>query len=358
MHHTNDICGKRLSLLMAIVAILLTFGPIAWAEPLTLNGGGASFPAPLYTKWFKDFQRSHPEIQINYKPFGSAAGISNFTSKRLDFAGSDVPMTDDQIAEVADGVVQVPMTAGAIVFIYNLEGIKDVQLSREAYTGIFLGTVKNWRDPLILETNKGLNLPDKEITVVVRVDGSGTTQVLTQHIGAVNPAFAKTVGSSKKPVWPDVLQREGRLEKVPGNGGVAQMIKVLPGSIGYTEYSYAYFTDISMATLQNKAGSYVYPTTHAFLEAVASTEVPSGVSSLRSIPIDPTRKGAYPILSLSWLLFNQTYKDPAIHNALKKVIDYCLNEGQKHSFKTGYIPIVEPLLSEARKNVKAIGLKK
>jgi phosphate transport system substrate-binding protein len=244
------------------------------------------------------------------------------------------------------------------VLIYNLEGIKDLHLSRAAYTGIFLGTVKNWRDPLIRNENKGLNLPDKEITLVARVDSSGTTQVLTRHLGAVNSTFAKTVGSSKKPVWPDVLQQEGRLEKVAGSGGVAQMVKVLPGSIGYTEYSYAYFTDISMATLQNKAGNYVYPKTHAFLEAIASAELSSGIARLCSIPIEPPKPGAYPILTLTWMLFNQTYENPVKHKALINVLDYCLTEGQKHSIQTGYIPIVEPLLSKARKNVLAIELKK
>jgi phosphate transport system substrate-binding protein len=340
-----------------IVFFLGSIGTAIAAEKVTLHGGGASFPAPLYIKWFKDYNRVHPDVQVNYNAFGSGAGVANLVAGRLDFAGSDIPMTDAQIAGVDKGVVQIPMTAGAVVLVYNLEGIQGLRLSREAYVGIFLGTVNNWRHPLIRQHNQGIELPDKEITVVARVDRSGTTHVLTRHLGAAKEEFAREVAVSQKPVWPQRIKTEGRLEKIAGNGGVAKLVKVLPGSIGYTEYSYAYFTNLAMAALQNKAGSFVFPTTHAFLETIAEAE-PSIAISASPMPIDPASKGAYPIVSLTWLLCFETYQDPLKFQALRNVLDYCLNEGQKHIIQTGYLPLVEPLLSEARKKADSMRLQK
>ncbi len=344
--------------MLVLTVFLLMSGRTSsvFAQDVTLNGGGATFPAPLYVKWFKEYNRMHPNVHINYRTFGSGAGVSNFIAKRLDFAGSDIPMTEEEMEKVSTGVVQVPLTAGAVVFIYNLEGVKDLRLSREAYTGIFLGKIKNWQDPIIKKENLGIELPNKEITLVARVESSGTTRVLTQHLSAASEEFAKTVEAAMKPVWPDNFGEEGRLVKAAGNGGVAQTVKVLPGSIGYVEYSYAYFTDIPMATLQNKAGQFVAPTTHAFLETIGSANASSG-NSLAKIPADPSGKGSYPILTLTWLICHNTYDDQLKLQTLKNVLNYCLGEGQKYSAQTGYIPLVEPLLSEARMKVESLKLR-
>lgn len=328
----------------------------ARAEDPTLNGGGATFPAPLYIKWFKDYHRKHPNVNINYRTFGSGAGISNFMAGRLDFAGSDVPMTPEEIAKVRPGVTHIPLTAGAIVLIYNLDGVKDLHLSREAYTGIFLGKVKNWQDPLIARENQGIDLPDKEINLVVRVDASGTTNVLTHHLGAVSAEFAKTVEANTKPVWPEIISEEGRLVKAVGNGGLAQTVKILPGSIGYVEYSYAYFTDIPMATLQNKAGQYVTPNMRSFLDTITAESAPTG-NSISQLPSDPPGKNSYPISAMTWVLCYKSYDDPLKLKTLKDVLNYCLTEGQRISAKSGYIPLVDPLLSDARTKVDALKLK-
>ncbi len=308
-------------------------------------------------KWFKDYSRLNPNVHISYRVFGSGAGVSNFMANRLDFAGSDVPMTPEEIKKVDRGVVQTPSTAGAVVLIYNLEGVKDLRLSREVYTGIFLGKITRWQDPAIVRENPGIELPNTEITLVVRVDSSGTTQVLTEHLSAANEEFFKAVGPSMKPVWPKSIAEEGRLIKTAGNGGIARMVKVLPGSIGYVEYSYAYFTDIPMATLQNKAGQYVAPTTHAFLETLAAVDPSEGTTLIAQIPADPLGKGSYPILALTWLICYKNYDDPLKLKTIKDMLNYCLTEGQKYSLRTGYIPLVEPLLSKARKNIEQIQLK-
>lgn len=355
MKHIGSYSFPKFVRFAVVVFFMGSIGTVMAAETITLYGGGASFPAPLYIKWFKDFNRAHPDVQVNYNAFGSGAGKANLVAGRLDFAGSDIRMPDEQIAGVARGVVQIPMTAGAVVLVYNLEGIQGLRLSREAYTGIFLGTVNNWRHPLIRQNNQGIELPDKEITVVARVDSSGTTHVLTRHLSAVSEEFAKEVGVSQKPVWPQRIKTEGRLEKIAGNGGVAKLVKVLPGSIGYTEYSYAYFTNIAMAALQNKAGSFTFPTTHAFLETIAEADL-AATAAGSPLPINPEGQGAYPIVSLTWLLCFETYEDPLKLQALRSVLDYCLNVGQKHIIQTGYLPLVEPLLSEARQKANTIRL--
>jgi len=328
------------------------------AETVTLNGGGASFPLPLYLKWFRDYNRATPHVIVTYNGIGSGAGVYSFINQRFDFAGSDVPMTTEEAAKVAGGVVQVPLAAGAVVLIYNLEGVDNLRLSRQAYTGIFLGTVKNWQDPLIAKENKGVELPDKEIFLVARADSSGTSQIMSQHLSAVSETFAKTVGASKEPVWPTTIAKEGRLVRALANGGVAQMVKVLPGSIGYVEFSYAHFSNIKMATLQNKAGRFVAPTTHSFLEALDSALPSLLAAPVPQLPPDPSGEGSYPILSLTWLISNRTYDDPSKVQTLKDVLNYCLTEGPKINHKLGYLPLPEPLVSKARMQVATIELKK
>jgi phosphate transport system substrate-binding protein len=347
----------RAYVLLAGAFLVCLAGTMVFAESITLNGGGASFPMPLYLKWFKDYHRANPNVVINYKAIGSGGGVNNFIAKRFDFAGSDIPMTAEEVAKVETGVIQVPLAAGAVVFIYHLEGIDNLRLSREAYTGIFLGTIKNWQDPLITKENKGVELPDKEIILVARGDSSGTSQILTQNLSAVSEKFAKTVGASKEPVWPATISQEGRLIKAVANGGVAQMVKVLPGSIGYAEFSYAHLSNLKMATLQNKAGRFVIPTMHSFAEAVTSA-LPSLETSVPQIPPDASGDGSYPILSLTWMICNQKYDDPSKVRTIKEVLDYCLKEGQRLNSKLGYLSLPEQLLAKARLKVDTIQLKK
>jgi phosphate transport system substrate-binding protein len=196
-----------------------------------LQGAGASFPAPLYAKWFKTYNAAHPEAQIDYQSVGSGSGVKAVIDKTVDFGASDAAMTPDEIAKVDLGVQLLPMTAGSIVLAYNLEGVEDLKLTREAYVGIFLGTVKKWNDKLIADANPGAKLPDREINVVVRADGSGTTYVFTKHLSAISEDFAKSPGVNKQPNWPVGT-------KAKGNEGVAASIMGTPGSIGYLEYGY------------------------------------------------------------------------------------------------------------------------
>src|SRR5262245_53592170 len=197
-----------------------------------LQGAGASFPAPLYTKWFKTYSAAHQGVQIDYQSVGSGSGVKAVIDKTVDFGASDAAMSAEEIAQVQGGVQLLPMTAGSIVLAYNLEGVSELKLSRKAYAGIFLGQVKKWNDPAIASTNPGAKLPDMPINVVVRADSSGTTFVFTKHLSAISPEFAKSPGTNKMPSWPVGT-------KSKGNEGVTASLKTTPGSIGYIEFGYA-----------------------------------------------------------------------------------------------------------------------
>jgi phosphate transport system substrate-binding protein len=206
----------------------------AKADPgakVQLKGAGASFPAPLYNKWFKAYNTAHPEVQVDYQSVGSGAGVKAVIDKTGDFGASDAAMSKEDMEKVDAGVQLLPMTAGSIVLAYNLPGVDNLKLTREAYVGIFLGKVKKWNDKAITDANPGANLPDRDINVVVRQDGSGTTFVFTKHLSAISEDFAKNPGTDKQPNWAVGT-------KAKGNEGVAAAIKSTPGSIGYLEFGY------------------------------------------------------------------------------------------------------------------------
>jgi len=304
------------------------------AQPITLTGAGATFPAPLYERWFRDYFRDHPQVRVDYQAIGSGAGIENFLGGRLDFAGSDLPMTKEDVAEVEGGIVQIPLSAGAVILAYDLPGIEGLRLSREVVSGIFLGEIQRWNDPRIQAANKGVDLPDMPITLVARSDSSGTSFVMTRHLSAVSERFAQTVGSTMTPVWPEALKERGALIRAKGNGGVAAFVKAVPGSIGYVQYAYADLTKLQMASLENKAGEYVAPDSGSFRAAVESFKADLDPRDLA----DPYGAGSYPVLTLSWLVTRKTL-EPEKAQALKDVVRYCLTDGQKTASLLGYIPL-------------------
>jgi ABC-type phosphate transport system substrate-binding protein len=197
----------------------------------TLDGAGATFPKPLYRKWFASYNKAHPEVTINYQAVGSGPGVKLLTDENVDFGASDAAMTPEEIAKVERGVQCLPITAGSIVLAYNLPGVDDLKLTRDAYAGIFLGKITKWSDKAIADANPGVKLPDQSITIVTRTSGSGTTYVFTKHLSAISEEFAKGPGVSTQPKWPVGI-------KAKGNEGVATLIKSTPGSIGYLEYGY------------------------------------------------------------------------------------------------------------------------
>lgn len=332
----------------ALIALALCgpgTGSAALAADVTLQGTGATFPAPLYQRWFTEFNKVHPEVQINYQALGSGAGVKQFQEGLVNFGASDAAMTDEEIAAVKDGVVLLPMTAGSIVLAYNLPGAPaDLKLSREAYTGIFLGTITTWNDPKIASTNPGVTLPATKITPVTRSDGSGTTFVFTQHLSAISDAWKSGPGTGKSVNFPVGVGGKG-------NPGVTALIKQTPGAIGYVEYGYAKQTQMPIATLQNKSGAYVKADRESEKAALASVELPP---DLRAWIPDPAAPAAYPIVTYTWLLLYKKYPDPKIRDALKGVVRYGLSDGQKFSEELGYIPLPGNVVTAVSKALEQI----
>jgi phosphate transport system substrate-binding protein len=319
-----------------LLLLVLWPGALTAAGKISLIGGGASTPAPLYQKWFRTYNRANPDVLIDYMPLGSGAGISQFLDKRMDFAGTDVPLSAAEAAKVDGGVVQIPMTAAAVVLIYNLEGVDHLKLTRAAYIGIFLGTVSHWNDPLIAAVNPGATLPDTPIILVARSDASGTTHALTRHLSATSPEFAAAVGASKTPVWAKNLKARGNLIRARGNGGIVSMVQAIPGSIGYVEYAHAYLTDLATAHLQNKAGEFVAPDQKTFQSTLRNSTIPD---ELTVVLTDPAGHGNYPVVTFTWLLLRQQSNNSEKQKALKDIVRFCLTEGQRDSAKLGYIPL-------------------
>jgi phosphate transport system substrate-binding protein len=315
-------------------------------ETIKLQGAGASFPAPLYSKWFKDYGATHANVQIDYQSVGSGSGVKSVIDHTVDFGASDAAMTPEEIARVPEGVQLLPMTAGSIVLTYNLEGVPDLQLSRAAYSGIFRGTITKWNDKAIVASNPGKTLPTTPINVVVRADSSGTTFVFTKHLSEVSPEFAKSPGTNKMPNW-------GVGTRAKGNEGVTASVKTTPGSIGYIEYGYAKSQQLQMARLQNKSGAYVAANPASGLAALSSAELPENMIAWVS---DPAAPEAYPIVTYTWLLLYKQYKDPRKLEALRDVVRYSVTEGQSNAESLGYIPLPNPVVERVKAAVENVKL--
>jgi phosphate transport system substrate-binding protein len=318
-------CRVALSLLAVLAA---TFS--AAAQFTKLNAAGSTFAALVTDRWSEEFSKANPNVEIIYLAIGSGGGIANFTERIVDFAASDAAMTDEQIAQVKQGVVLIPFTADSIVLAYNLPGVQSLKLSREAYSGIFLGKVTKWNDPAIAKTNEGLKLPDTPITVCERSDPSGTTFVFTKHLSVINPDCKSQIGEGTTVTWPTGVS--GR-----GNSGVAALVKQKPGAIGYVEYGYAKANNLNFAQLQNKSGVFVAATVASDTVTLNTTQFPT--DSLRAWPSDPDDKDAYPIATFSWLLLYKKYDSKEVSDALKKFVTYTLSDGQKLADELGYIPL-------------------
>lgn len=311
---------------------------------VSLTGAGASFPAPLYQRWFSEFNKSNPNIQVSYQSVGSGAGVQQLINGTVDFGASDVAMSDQEMAKVSRGVVLIPMTAGSVVVGYNLPGVNSLRLSRNTLANIFLGQIKTWNDPRIAKDNPGVNLPNRPISVVYRADGSGTTAVFTQHLSAASPAWKSKVGEGKSVSWPTGSGAKG-------NEGVTAQILQSQGAIGYIEYGYARSNKIPVATLQNKAGNFVAPTLSNSAGALSSVQLPA---NLRAFVPDPPGANSYPIVTYSWIMAYKNYPDANKSKALKQALTYGITQGQQYADDLGYIPLPSNVVSRARTAINSI----
>ncbi|NJR61677.1 MAG: phosphate ABC transporter substrate-binding protein PstS [Cyanobacteria bacterium CRU_2_1] len=297
---------------------------------VALYGAGATFPVFLYLRWFDEYKRTNPSIQVSYQPIGSAAGIEQFIAGTVDFGASEVTLTEEQVAQVSKGTVLIPTAAGSIAVVYNLPGIQSgLRLSRQVLPDIFLGKITQWNDPQIADLNPDVTLPDAPITLIHRSDGSGTTAAFTAHLSAISPEWQDTVGTGLNVPW---VAGVG----IKDNAGISAQIQQAEGTIGYVEYAYAKQLDMAAAALENKTGQFVEPTNETAEAAIASLKLSDNLEG--SVP-DPEGDNAYPIVTYSWLLAYQQYDDPAKAKALRDVIQWGLINGQTFALELGYVPL-------------------
>ncbi|HET7039382.1 MAG TPA: phosphate ABC transporter substrate-binding protein PstS [Gemmatimonadales bacterium] len=297
-----------------------------------LNGAGATFPNIIYQKWITDYNAAHPGVQLNYQSIGSGGGVQQFTDGTVDFGGTDAPMTDQEIAQVNGNVLHIPTVMGGVVPTYNLPDLTEpVRFSQEALAGIFLGTITRWNDLRLKSVNPGLTLPDQEIVVVHRSDGSGTTYIWTDYLTTISPEWAGKVGRGRSVAWPVGIG--GR-----GNEGVAATVNQTPGAIGYVELGYAQINRMPVAAVRNKAGTFVTPDFSTVSAAAAGAMASMGPDTdFRVSLIDADGDRSYPVASFTWLLVKKDYGDQAARaRELVRFIWWSLNDGQAAAPDLGY----------------------
>jgi len=325
-------------------AAALTVSPLlaAIAQALTLNGAGATFPAPLYERYFRDFRAATGGFQVNYQAVGSGAGIRQVVAGTVDFGGSDAAMTDAQIAQVSRGVILVPTAGGAVTLAYNLPGITNLKISRAVMGGIFSGQITRWKDPKIVADNAGVNLPDSAIKPVVRADSSGTTFVFTNHVSAVDPYFKGRIGVGTAPNW-TINPIRGR-----GNAGVAAQVKRTSGSIGYVELATAKQSNLTTASVQNKKGDFVAPTLESTEIALSTLTFPDNFRVFANDPED-----GYPIAGLTWIMVYKKYATAEQADGVKRLVQWMLTDGQKLNNDLDYTKVPDSVAQKAIQTVNS-----
>jgi phosphate transport system substrate-binding protein len=313
----------------------------------TFNAAGATFPAPIYQKWFEEYKMAHSDVQINYQAIGSGGGIRQLTEGTVDFGASDMPMTEEQMKGVKVHPLHFPTVLGAVVLSYNVPGVTtDLKLTPDAIAGIYLGDVKKWNDAKIASANPGVKLPDSEIEVIHRSDGSGTSFIFTDYLSKVSPQWKSKVGANTSVSWPVGLGGKG-------NDGVAGLIKQTPGSIGYVELIYAVQNKMSYASVKNAAGKFVVPSFKSVTAAAAnSKEMPP---DFRASITDAPGADSYPISSFTWLLIPSEIKDATKKAAITGFLQWMMTTGQKDCEGLSYAPLPKAVVA---KEMKQIGMVK
>jgi phosphate transport system substrate-binding protein len=329
----------------AALTTVLGFSPLltAIAQAETLNGAGATFPAPLYERYAREVRKKHPELKVNYQGIGSGGGIRQFIAGTVDFGASDAAMKDDEIGKVKNGVILVPTAGGAVSVVYNLPGVNKLRLSRKTLPDIFSGKITNWNDQQIKADNPGVNLPNQPIKFVVRADSSGTTFIFTNHLSSINPYFRGRIGANTAPKWtlPNVLRGKG-------NPGVAALVSRTPGAIGYVEYDYATKNNLRSAEVQNKKGEFVAPSLAASNAALSTVTFPA---NYRVFVGDPAQ--GYPIVGLTWMMIYQKYSSPSKADAIKKWINWVLKDGQQFNDDLNYTKIPTDVVNRVLQTVNS-----
>jgi len=330
--------------------IVLLLAGLALALPLmgqtTLNGAGATFPYPMYSKWFSEYNKLHPDVQINYQSIGSGGGIRQVLNGTVDFGASDGPMSDEQLAQAKTKILHIPTVLGAVVPAYNVPGISgEVKFTPEALAAIFLGKITNWNDPAITKVNPGVNFPNQPIIVIYRSDGSGTTFIFTDFLSKISKDWASSVGKGTSVHWQ--IGMGGK-----GNEGVAGQIRQLQGSIGYVELIYAVENKITYGSVRNATGNFVKATLDGVTEAAAS--VKTMPADFRVSITNAPGKTAYPISSFTWLLIPEQAKDPKKGQIIADFLNWMVTDGQKMTNQLSYAPLPQSVVEKVKAAIKQI----
>jgi phosphate transport system substrate-binding protein len=357
MQMSKILIGISAAILLSTSTILS--GAVYAQNSITINGAGATFPFPLIDTWRVEYQKVHPEVNINYQSIGSGGGIKQFTEKTVDFGATDAPLSQNE-SQHSPGAVHIPETIGSVVAAYNLPSIPDkgLKLSGEVLADIFLGKITKWNDPKIQDMNKDKTLPGDDIVVVHRSDGSGTTFVWTDYLSSISPAWKEQLGKGKSVEWPIGIG-------APGNEGVANAIKGTPNTIGYIELSYALTTKEPFAFIQNKDGNFVEASLNSTMAAVQSyvASLPKGDAVWTNVSlVNAAGADSYPIASFSYLLlYKELSTDPNLDQAKAKAlvdfISWAITDGQKTAEGLDYVPLPDGVVKLNQDTLKSLTFK-
>jgi phosphate transport system substrate-binding protein len=331
--------------LLACALLLLLMSVSVRAQ--NINAAGATFPYPIYSKWFDEYHKLHPNIQINYQSIGSGGGIAQLTAKTVDFGASDGPMTDEQLKQAGFKILHFPTVLGAAVLTYNIPGVAtDLKFTPEAIAGIYLGKITKWNDPAITGANPGVKLPADDIVVVHRSDGSGTTFIFTDYLSKVSPEWQMKVGKNTSVNWPVGLGGKG-------SEGVSGLIKQTPDSIGYVELIYAIQTNMPFGLVKNASGDFIKASL-AGVSAAAAGAAANMPDDFRVSIVNAPGKAAYPISSFTWLLIPAQIQDAGKREAIKTFLNWMLTDGQNDCEALAYSKLPASVVAKEKKQIAMI----
>ena len=328
-----------------LLATLLLAGVTTTASAqMMINGAGATFPYPIYSKWFDEYAKVDPSVRFNYQSIGSGGGQKQILAQTVDFGASDGPMSDDNLSKAPGKLLHIPTVAGAVVITYNLPGNPSLKLDGDTIAGIYLGQIKKWNDPKLTALNSGAKLPDQDIVVVHRSDGSGTTFIFTDYVSKVSSEWKQKAGNNTSVNWPTGIGGKG-------NEGVSGQVKQTPGAIGYVELIYAIQNKMPYAEVKNSAGQFVKPTIDSVTAALATAEIPD---DFRFSMTNAPGRDAYPICGATWLLVYEQQKDAAKGKKLVEFLKWAAKDGEKMAKDLDYAPLPDSVQQRVLKRIDEI----
>lgn len=327
-------------------ALALALGAVAWPAwgQMLINGAGATFPYPLYSKWFDEYSHVDTSVRFNYQSIGSGGGQKQILAETVDFGASDGPMSDENLAKAPGRILHLPTVAGAVAVTYNLPGKPELRLDGPTLAAIFQGKIAKWTDPRISALNPGATLPAADLVVVHRSDGSGTSYIFTDYLSSVSKDWESSVGRNTSVKWPSGLGAKG-------NEGVAGQVEQLPGAIGYVELAYAHQNRLAAALIKNAAGQFVGPSVESVTEALAAAKIPD---DFRFSMVNPAGAKAYPIAGATWMLVYEHQKDSTKGRKLVEFLNWALKDGESRAPALDYAPLPDALRQRVLERIKSI----